>query len=104
MVKGQKKAASTQEGQLTYRQLLLQSQQDRDLEDVSYQEESKRRQLEADISETKYSLSNERKARLAMLRNQDIDFQQLAKKEMEIEGLERGVEKLEQYLASYFPS
>jgi hypothetical protein len=82
---------------LKYRDLLLSSTEDKEQEDLKYVVREKELQLEADLSKTEKSLLAKRRERTNLLSSQALDFVKLSAIDDEIEGLERGLARLESY-------
>ncbi len=90
--------------QLSYREMLGKSAEQRQQEDINFDVEQKELQLSADISETKKALSNKRNEREKYCSSKELDFKKLSIFDDEIAGLEAGVKRLEEYKGTFFPA
>ena len=89
---------------LSFRQLLSKTNEQRQEEDINCDVEQKELQLSASISETKKALSSKRKERANYICTVALDFEKLSIMDDEIEGLEAGVKRLEEYKTIFFPA
>jgi hypothetical protein len=88
---------------LKLKELLLQSKEEQHLEDVEFRVELTKLQFQADLSETKRLLSNKTRERKTVLLNQnELSAAKLSKLDDEIEGLQKGIERTEQYISELF--
>jgi hypothetical protein len=64
---------------------------------------TKKLQLQSDILATRQSLGSKKADRTKMLLSKDLDFKKLSDLDDEIEGLEKGMKRLEEYKTELFP-
>ena len=88
-----KKAQPAAQG-LKYRDLLQQSQQEKDAQEREFQVEEAKQLLEADILATKRSLAISRQDLLKAKLAQPFNAQRIIDVQIQIEGLEDGLDKL----------
>ena len=88
---------------LTYQQLLLQSQKDKEKEEILFAVAEKELDLKLDMLATQKSLAAKKSARSKMLGTIGLSFSELSKLDDEIEALERGEKRLLSYMSELFP-
>ena len=90
------------EKELKYQELLQQSETQRRSEDIEFQVKSAKLQLSADILETERALDDKLRKRTSILRSGDIDWKELVEIDVEIQGLQEGIQTLKQYEKELF--
>jgi hypothetical protein len=88
--------------QLKYADLLAQSPEQKESSDRQYVVEQKRLQLAADILATQQSLQNKRTERAKALSSTNLQFYLLSNIDDQIEGLEKGLARLQKYQSELF--
>ena len=87
---------------LKYKDLLQQSQKEKDEQQVEFQVEEAQQQLQADVLATKRSLASSRQVLLAAKSARPFDSQAVINAQLQIEGLEDGLNRLNGLLAELF--
>lgn len=87
----------------SYAQMLAKSDTQKSAERVEYLVETASHSLGQAISNTKFDLSTAKNQRREMLSNENINWASLAALDDKIEGLSRGLERLEGYKSELFP-
>ena len=96
------KVKSAPASALKYKDLLLQSSQDREEQEVEFKVEEMAQSLDADILATKRSLASE-KANLVRYKSQfPLDAQKVINTQIKIESLEDGLKRLDQLKSELF--
>ena len=85
-----------------YKDLLQQSQQEKDAQQVEFQVEEAQQQLQADILATKRSLASSKQALLIAKSAQPFNSQKVIDHQLHIEGLEDGLRRLNGLLEELF--
>ncbi len=88
----------------SYLQLLQQSPDDQNKASQSSHAQLKELSLKGSIIKTDESLQRAKNERTAMLSSKDLDFELLSKKDDEIAGYKRGLERLKEYQDELFPT
>ena len=88
--------------QLKYRDLLQQSQKEKDEQQVEFQVEEAQQQLQADVLATKRSLASSKQVLQAAKSARPFDSQAVINAQLQIEGLEDGLNRLNGLLAELF--
>lgn len=96
------KLKAAQEGKQTYLDRLQKSDDQVKSEGVLFTVEQKELQLKSDILATKRALGEKTKQREHHLNSTNLDFTNLSTLDDEIEGLQKGLERLEGYEAELF--
>lgn len=87
---------------LKYANLLQQSQQEKDNQELEFQVEAAKQQLEADILATKRELAIENKKLLEAKSSRTFNSQKIIDVQIKIEGLQDGLARLNNLLAELF--
>ena len=87
---------------LKYKDLLQQSQQEKDAQQVEFQVEEALQQLQADVLATKRSLASSKQVLLAAKSARPFDSQAVINAQLQIEGLEDGLRRLNGLLEELF--
>jgi hypothetical protein len=95
--KARKQQAQPKRKSLKYADLLQQSSAEKDAEELKFVVRSKQLQLEGDLSKTEQKLMEKRKERSKMISSPDLDFVKLSALDDELQSLEIGLIRLEDY-------
>ncbi len=87
----------------SYAALLAKSDNQRAEDKIAYLVESAKHSLGQAISNTKYELSQAKNSRLSLISSESINWKSIAGKDDEIEGLQKGLERLNGYASELFP-
>ena len=80
--------------QLKYRDLLLQSSQEKEAQEVEFKVEEMQQSLDADILATKKSLAGEKASLIRLKSNFPLNAQDIIDTQLRIESLEDGLKRL----------
>lgn len=80
--------------QLKYKDLLQQSQEEKDKQEIEFLVEEAKQQLESDILATNKSLATNKRKLLQQMSSIPLDSQSIINIQVEIEGLEDGLKRL----------
>ena len=92
----------TQEKVLKYKELLQQSEKEKESAEIEFQVEQTKLQLQADLLSTKQSLVAKRKELTASKSKYDFNVQKIINLQIEVESLEDGVKRIEKLQAELF--
>ena len=90
--------------QLTYLQIRKESLQDREERELQYEVENNLDNLMSDICATSRELATAIRSRDAILQTGNVSWNNLAEKDKQIEGYEKGLARLKSYRSCYFPN
>lgn len=96
------KAKSAPASALKYKDLLLQSSQEREEQEVEFKVEEMHQSLDADILATKRSLASEKANLVRHKSSFPLDAQSVVNSQIKIEGLEDGLKRLNELREELF--
>lgn len=94
---------STKKKPLTYMERITLSDKAKLSEELGYQAEDNKSQLEADLKETSRELIRQRRVLDELKSAATLDSEEILNKQDEIKGIEAGVKALEDLIAELFP-
>jgi hypothetical protein len=87
---------------LKYKELILESKEEQDIQEVEFEVEASKQQLESDILATKKSLASRGRDLLMAKRRRPFDSQSVIDVQVSIEQLEDGLSRLEKLKEELF--
>jgi hypothetical protein len=89
---------------LTYEQIRKQSAQEVEAQELAYDVLDNLNSLQSNIAATQRDLDTAKKFRASMLNTKNVQWNDVAKKDKEIEGYEAGISRLKGLRNTYFPT